>query len=101
MFANLEQVTHPFIGCAHILITSAAPTRNALGATTGLNQSVVSLVRAIGPAAAASLYAFSIQSGLLGGHLVYILLVLLVAVILVYASRLPKVITRASDERGD
>ncbi|KAF8513960.1 MFS general substrate transporter [Gautieria morchelliformis] len=88
-------------GCAHIFITSAAPTRNALGTTTGLNQSVVCLTGAVGPAATASLFAFSLEHNLLGGQFVYIVLVALVLLALSVSSRLPNVMTRASDERRD
>lgn len=88
-------------GCTHIFITSSAPTRNALGATTGLGQSLVSLVRAVGPAATASLFALSLQHNLLGGQLVYIVLILLVLVALIAAVQLPKVIKRASDQSDD
>jgi hypothetical protein len=89
--------SHSFIGCAHIFITSAAPTRNSLGATVGLSQSLVSFIRATGPAATASLFAFSLQHNLLGGQLVYVVLVLVVLLVLAIASYLPKVIKRASD----
>ncbi|KAF8512437.1 MFS general substrate transporter [Gautieria morchelliformis] len=87
--------------CAHIFITSAAPTRNALGTTTGLSQSLVSLTRAVGPAATSSLFALSLEHNLLGGQFVYIVLVALVLLALSVSSRLPNVMTRASDERGD
>ncbi|KAF8528737.1 major facilitator superfamily domain-containing protein [Gautieria morchelliformis] len=88
-------------GCAAIFITSAAPTRNALGTTTGLSQSLVSLTRAVGPAAASSLFALSLEYNLLGGQFVYIVLIALVLLALSVSSRLPNVTTRASDERGD
>jgi hypothetical protein len=89
------------LGCAHIFITSAAPTRNALGTTIGLSQSLVSLTRAVAPAATASLFAFSLEHNLLGGKFVYIVLIALVLLALSVSSRLPNVMTRASEERGD
>ncbi|KAF8518066.1 MFS general substrate transporter [Gautieria morchelliformis] len=102
---TLQQVASAVSGfafsCAHIFITSAAPTRNALGTTTGLSQSLVSLARAVGPAATASLFALSLEHNLLGGQFVYIVLVALVLLALSVSSRLPNVMTRASEERGD
>ncbi|KAF8574316.1 MFS general substrate transporter [Ramaria rubella] len=87
--------------CTHIFITSAAPTRNTLGATTGLAQTLVSFTRAVGPTSAASLFAFSLERNLLGGQLVYLVLVVLVVLSLLAAARLPKVIKRISDENTD
>jgi hypothetical protein len=72
-----------------------------LGTTTGLGQSLVSLTRAVGPAATASLFALSLEHNLLGGHLVYIVLIALVLLALSVSSRLANVMTRASEERGD
>ncbi|KAH9014381.1 MFS general substrate transporter [Lactarius pseudohatsudake] len=42
-----------------MFISSAAPNKQSLGALNGLAQTVVSTQRAVGPAAAASLFAFS------------------------------------------
>ena len=48
-------------------ISSAAPNKRSLGATNGIAQMVVSIQRTVGPAAAASLFAFSLDSHILGG----------------------------------
>jgi hypothetical protein len=55
------------------------PSRSALGATTGLAQTVASVMRAIGPAAATSLFSLSVEHNLLGGTLVYLVLCLVSA----------------------
>ncbi|KAF8501883.1 member of major facilitator superfamily multidrug-resistance, DHA1 sub-family [Hysterangium stoloniferum] len=57
-----------------MFLTSAAHTRSALGATTGLVQSTTSIIRAIGPAGATSLFAFSIEHNILGGNFIYLVL---------------------------
>ncbi|KAI0039016.1 MFS general substrate transporter [Auriscalpium vulgare] len=61
-------------GCIFIYLSAASPNRASLGATNGLAQLMVSVMRAVGPAAANSLYSLSIQHNYLGGRLVYIVL---------------------------
>lgn len=56
-------------------ITAAAPNKRSLGATNGLAQTTVSIVRAIGPATATSMFAYSLQHNLMGGYAVYAALV--------------------------
>jgi len=77
-------------GAIFIFISAASPNRASLGATNGLSQTTVSLMRAIGPAMANSLFSFSIEKGFLGGHLVYYLLLILVCIALGVASLLPR-----------
>ncbi|QRW18662.1 major facilitator superfamily transporter [Rhizoctonia solani] len=50
-------------GCTYILITAASPSRALLGTTNGLAQTSCSLIRALGPAGAASLFAYSSGEG--------------------------------------
>ncbi|KAH8981125.1 hypothetical protein EDB86DRAFT_2771529, partial [Lactarius hatsudake] len=57
-----------------MFISSAAPNKRSLGALNGLAQTVISTQRAVGPAAAASLFAFSLQNNVLGGHFAYAVL---------------------------
>ncbi|KDQ31600.1 hypothetical protein PLEOSDRAFT_1102560 [Pleurotus ostreatus PC15] len=62
--------SHP--ACAiFIFVSSSPPNRQSLGAMNGLSQVIVSIMRAIGPAAANSLFSISITSKYLGGQLVY------------------------------
>ncbi|TFK35557.1 member of major facilitator superfamily multidrug-resistance, DHA1 sub-family [Crucibulum laeve] len=77
-------------GAIFIFISAASPNRASLGATNGLSQMTVSVMRAIGPAAANSLFSLSIDKGYLGGHLVYYVLLGVVAVSMVVASMLPR-----------
>ncbi len=56
----------------------------------GLAQTVVSTLRAVGPAAAASLFAFSLQSNILGGQFAYVVLLSLACVGLCVAIQLPR-----------
>ncbi|KZT24425.1 major facilitator superfamily multidrug-resistance, DHA1 sub-family [Neolentinus lepideus HHB14362 ss-1] len=94
----LQLSLYPLSRCSHIFITSAAPTRGSLGATTGLGQTVASFMRVVGPALSASLFAVSLQKHLLGGYLVYVILTMLVLGTFGGATLLPTVMTRASDE---
>ncbi|KAH9059729.1 MFS general substrate transporter [Lactarius vividus] len=70
-------------------LSSAAPKRS-LGATNGIAQTVVSIQRTVGPAAAASLFAFSLNNNILGGNFAYVVLLSLVWVGLGVAVQLPK-----------
>ncbi|KAI0260280.1 major facilitator superfamily domain-containing protein [Gloeopeniophorella convolvens] len=71
-------------------ISSAAPNKRSLGATNGLAQTVVSIQRTVGPAAAASLFAFSLQNNVLGGNFAYVALLGLTGVGLWVAAQLPR-----------
>ncbi|EPQ61255.1 MFS multidrug-resistance DHA1 sub-family [Gloeophyllum trabeum ATCC 11539] len=85
-------------GCSHIFITSAAPTRSSLGATTGLGQTVASFMRVVGPALSASLFAVSLQRDLFGGFLVYLILIILALGTIAGGTLLPTVMKKASEE---
>jgi hypothetical protein len=54
-----------------------------------IGQTTVSLMRAIGPAMANSLFSLSIEKEYLGGNLVYYLLLIIVGIALGVASLLP------------
>ncbi len=71
-------------------ISSAAPNKRSLGATNGVAQTMVSIQRTVGPAAAASLFAFSLDNNILGGNLAYVVLLTLVWIGLGVAMQLPK-----------
>ncbi|KAI9443932.1 MFS general substrate transporter [Lactarius indigo] len=71
-------------------ISSAAPNKRSLGATNGLAQMMVSIQRTIGPAAAASLFAFSLDNNILGGNFAYVVLLALVWVGIGMAVQLPR-----------
>ncbi|KAI9452887.1 MFS general substrate transporter [Lactarius psammicola] len=71
-------------------IVSAAPNKRSLGATNGVAQTMVSIQRTVGPAAAASLFAFSLDRNILGGNFAYVVLLAVVWVGLGVAVQLPK-----------
>ncbi|KAH9481767.1 Major facilitator-type transporter psiT2 [Psilocybe cubensis] len=77
-------------GAIFIFISTASPNRASLGATNGLSQMTVSIMRAIGPAAANSLFSLSIDKNYLGGNMVYYILLSIVAISLYIASLLPQ-----------
>ena len=62
-----------------IFITAAAPNKASLGATNGLAQLSVSILRAVGPALASSMYSLSIdkEHHYMNGGLVYYVTVML------------------------
>ena len=77
-------------GSVFMYVSSSAPSRRSLGATNGLAQTMVSIQRTVAPAAAASLFAFSLNNNVLGGNFTYVVLVALVCVGLCIAAQLPK-----------
>lgn len=77
------------IGCIFMYITAAAPNRRCLGALNGVAQTTASVVRAVGPAAATSLFAYSMHSNFMGGYGVYIVLVLATIATLPLSAMLP------------
>jgi hypothetical protein len=70
-------------------ISSAAPNERSLGATNGIAQMVVSIQRTVGPAAIASLFAFSLNNNILGGNFAYVVPLAMVFVGLGVAVQLP------------
>jgi len=57
-----------------IMITDVSPSPEALAAINGLHLLAVVLPQAIAPAFVTSLFAFSIESGIAGGNLIWIIL---------------------------
>ena len=77
------------VGCILMYITAAAPNRRCLGALNGVAQTTASVVRAIGPASATSLFAYSIQHNFIGGYGVYVIFVLGAIVTMPLCAMLP------------
>jgi hypothetical protein len=71
-------------------VISSAPNKRSLGVTNGLAQTVVSVQRTVAPAAAASLFAFSVHNDILGGYLTYVVLTAAACASLCVAVQLPK-----------
>lgn len=77
-------------GAVFIYIVEASPNRASLGATNGLCQLSVSLMRTIGPAAVNSLFSLSIEKGYLGGWMVYYALMATTFAALCVGAQLPR-----------
>ena len=58
------------------MTNEAAPSRRLLGAINGYSQFIQAIVRIIGPGGASILFAVSIDKHLLGGVLIWLVLVL-------------------------
>jgi multidrug transporter EmrE-like cation transporter len=57
-----------------MLVANSAPSKSSLGTLNGISQTTISVIRAIGPATATSLFAVSVDKNLLGGWFVYAVL---------------------------
>ncbi|KAI9434219.1 MFS general substrate transporter [Lactarius indigo] len=81
-------------GCIFIFLSAASPNRASLGATNGLAQLLVSIMRAIGPVAATSLFSLSLAEGYLGGGMVYLVLLGVSVMSIAFATALPRQVRR-------
>ncbi|KAF8258683.1 major facilitator superfamily domain-containing protein [Lactarius quietus] len=77
-------------GAVFMYISSAPPNKRSLGATNGIAQTMASIQRTIGPAASASLFAFSLNGNIWGGNFVYAVLLGFVLAGLGVAVQLPR-----------
>ncbi|KAI6165697.1 MFS general substrate transporter [Pisolithus thermaeus] len=73
-----------------VFVTRASPNKYSLGTMNGLSQATTSIARAMGPATFTSLFAFSKEYNLLGGNLVYVLLLILLCLLVFLSRRLPE-----------
>ncbi|KAG2150249.1 major facilitator superfamily domain-containing protein [Suillus bovinus] len=76
-------------GISFMYIAAASPNRASVGATNGFAQVVVSVMRAIGPAAANSAFSISIKRQYLGGNLVYCVMAGMVCMAICVGTLLP------------
>ncbi|KAG1745995.1 major facilitator superfamily domain-containing protein [Suillus paluster] len=76
-------------GTALMFITASAPAKNVLGVVNGLCQTSGAVARAVGPALATSLFAFSKEHNLLNGNAVYVVFIMLAGVLRWLGSQLP------------
>ncbi|KAH8813725.1 major facilitator superfamily domain-containing protein [Flagelloscypha sp. PMI_526] len=72
VFWNSRPFLYLYICSVFMFVTSSPPNKRVLGATFGLSQTAVSVIRAIGPATATSLFSLSLSHNILGGHFVYV-----------------------------
>ncbi|KAI6025166.1 hypothetical protein PISMIDRAFT_90617 [Pisolithus microcarpus 441] len=73
-----------------VFVTRASPNRYSLGTMNGLSQTTTSIARAMGPASFTSLFAFSKEYSLLGGNLVYVVLLVLLCLLVLLSRCLPE-----------
>jgi len=85
----VELIKSP-LGSIFTYIVNSAPSPEAMGSTNGLAQTVSSLMRALGPASATSLFAYSVENNLLDGKLVYLIMLMLAGLSICAATLLPK-----------
>jgi len=57
--------------CMFMYVTASSPSPSHLGSVNGLAQTVVSFVRALGPAGATTLFSLSVVKGWMGGYFVF------------------------------
>ncbi|KAK9900843.1 MFS general substrate transporter [Cystobasidium minutum MCA 4210] len=62
--------------CNMLLVNAAAPSAQLLGALNGIAQMTSSFVRSFGLVIGSSLFAFSVQSHILGGQIVWVFMIL-------------------------
>jgi MFS family permease len=87
------------ISSIFMFVTASAPSKNILGAVNGMGQTTVSIAHAVGPMFAGSVFAFSKDHNILGGHAVYVVLCVPAVGMLWLASLLPeKLQNRDEDE---
>ncbi|TFY61951.1 hypothetical protein EVJ58_g4187 [Rhodofomes roseus] len=86
-------------GSVFIFITASSPNRASLGSVNGLSQMSVSIMRAIGPAMANSIFSLSIDEShhLLGGMFIYLFLAFLAIIALGGAMLLPAQVWKDED----
>jgi hypothetical protein len=79
------------LDCIFLYVNASAKSSSTLGATNGIAQTAASLARAVGPAGATSLFAFSNQHpDIANGAFVYWVLIGITAVAVVSARLLPE-----------
>ncbi|KAH8833027.1 MFS general substrate transporter [Flagelloscypha sp. PMI_526] len=88
-------------GTVMIYINSSAPNTRSIGATNGVCQMIVSIMRGIGPAAGNSLFSLTLQRGYLDGWLVYVVFLVFTVVTTWIGTLLPeKVWVIEEEEEG-
>ncbi|KAF8069881.1 major facilitator superfamily domain-containing protein [Lyophyllum atratum] len=61
-------------GCCQLFVMDAAPGSASLGAVNGLAQMLSAVVRTLAPTLASSLFSISLQKQLVGGYMVYLVI---------------------------
>jgi hypothetical protein len=79
-------------------MSTAAPNKRSLGATNRIAQTMVSIQRTVGPAGAASPFAFALENNILGGNFAYVVMLGVVCVGLGVAMQLPENMWKHNEE---
>ncbi|KAJ7579081.1 major facilitator superfamily multidrug-resistance, DHA1 sub-family [Mycena floridula] len=74
----------------YVMIVESSPSKAALAGSNSLGQIVACCFRSLAPSAASSLFSFSLQFNLLGGNLVYFLMMFTVLLAVRVAMMVPK-----------
>ncbi|KAG1738984.1 major facilitator superfamily domain-containing protein [Suillus lakei] len=82
-----------YIGCIILYINNGAPSRDLLGATNGLAQTLGSMMRTVGPTEVSSLFALSLEKNLAGGTAVSWIMCMIIILVLAFSTYLPKSLT--------
>ena len=90
MFGPSDVEHTDFSGVIFIYINASAPNRASVGATNGIAQMLVSLMRAIAPAVVNSAFSLSIQKHVMGGYFACWLMVGMVGITLIMVCSLPR-----------
>ncbi|KAG1779058.1 major facilitator superfamily domain-containing protein [Suillus placidus] len=86
-------VVYNTYSCIILYINNGAPSKDLLGATNGLAQTLGSMMRAVGPTVVSSLFALSLEKNLAGGTFVYWVMCTIVILVLGFSTYLPKSLT--------
>lgn len=81
-----------------IYIAAAAPNRQSIGATNGIAQMAVSMMRTFGPSFANSMYSLSMEHGYMGGWLVWWALLFISAIALACSTLVPNQVWKRPGE---
>jgi hypothetical protein len=73
-----------------MFITASAPAPYLLGSVNGLAQTLVSIVRAVGPAGTTAAFALSTKTQWMGGYGVYWVFCILTGLVISSTTLLPK-----------
>ncbi|TRM58651.1 major facilitator superfamily domain-containing protein [Schizophyllum amplum] len=77
-------------GTIHMYIIDSAPTHNSMGAVNGLAQAMATLGRTSAPWLSTSLLSLSLEKDILGGRLVFLLIISMACIAFLATTRLPK-----------
>ncbi|PSK58769.1 hypothetical protein B9Z65_6784 [Elsinoe australis] len=72
-----------------LALNDISPSHQALGTLNAVALTIVSGIRAVAPAAFASVYAFGVGHQILGGYLIFVLIVIMAALLCVFVQWLP------------